>query len=195
VYRILALEGVGEGVANFSPPTTRNPDVVAAYSGEWQTTSIAEAKSRFRDGALWAGGMIGGMQLNSVRVVRPSSHSGSPPTDANLIARGLGIQFTYTTGGRDVGAESSNRGEALTVSESADYEFVFSGFNFNNAGAGQPLTRYGGALPPEGEVALSSTRPGHWTAQLKRDGLYIEIDGPSRELVLDAVDALVPIAG
>lgn len=190
VYRIVTLEAVGEGAANFSPPPPRGGQRVAAYSGERQTITITEARSALGARALWAGHMVGDMKLNLVQVVRPSSHSGTPPTDANLIDRGVGLQLAYSRSGSQETGD-----EVLTVSESADYEFVFSGFNFNNSEAGQPLTRSGGAIPPDGEVALSSTQPGHWTAQLRTAGLFVEVNGPTRELVLKAVDALKPVSG
>lgn len=190
VYRILTLESVDEGAANFSPPAPRGGQRVAAYSGERQTIAITEARSALGARALWAGPVVGEMKLNLVQVVRPSSHSGTPPTDANVIDRGVGLQLVYSMSGSLETAD-----EVLTVSESADYEFVFSGFNFNNAEAGQPLTRSGGAVPPDGAVALSSTQPSHWTAQLRRDGLFVEVNGPTREVVLEAVDALKPISG
>ncbi len=194
-YRIVDLEGIGESAANFTPPAPRNPHAVAAYAGERHTIPVAEAESALGREALWAGPALGNLQLASVQVVRPSSHSGTPPTDANLIGRGLALQLIYSEGGKlGAGGKGMAPGEVVTVSESVDYEYVFSGFSFNNAEAGQPLTVAGGAVPPEGEVALSSTQAGHWTAQLRKDGLCVEVNGPSREVVLDVVRALRPVS-
>lgn len=192
-YRVLALEGVSESRADFTPPTPRSRDVTT-YAGSRSVVSAAEARTLLGGDALWSGSAVGGKRLASIHLLQLSSHSDTPPSHANVIDRGVALQFVY--GERSsLGASAGTAGETVTISESADYEFVFSGFNFNNREAGQPLTLAGGAIPPEGEVALSSTRAGHWTAQLRANGLYVEIGGPSRALVLDAARALKRIDG
>jgi hypothetical protein len=75
------------------------------------------------------------------------------------------------------------------VTESTDYRYVFGSFNFNNAEAGQALTLAGAPVPPEGQVGLSLVT-GRWSAQLRKDGLYVEIDGGSRAAVLEAARSL-----
>lgn len=57
----------------------------------------------------------------------------------------------------------------------------------------------GAPLPPEGRVAIS--RAGSvdgqpvWIAQLRKDGLFVEVSASSRELLLEAVRALRPVPG
>ena len=133
------------------------------------------------------------MALSGVQRVIPSTHSAVPATEENLIERGRGLQLYYGARlerGRFV---ADPREPHLTISQAADYRFIFGNFNFNNAEAGQPLTVAVSPVPREGEAALVSTQEGFWTAQLRKDGLYVEIDGPSRELVLEAARSLRPV--
>ena len=189
-YRVVRLEGIDRDAANFTPPREPARTRIAAYAGRPQVIALDEAASALARRAVWAGPEVDGLALTAVRLVKPSSHSGVPPTEENLISRGRGLQFFY--GGRleNGSIRATPGGRHVGVSVSADWQLLFGSFNFNNAHAGQPLTLAHGAVPPEGQAALTSHEPGYWTAQLQRDGLYVEIDGSSRELVLEAARSL-----
>ena len=191
--RVVTLEGISQEAADFSPPVAQGRQADAPYDDEHQVISISEAASALGREALWAGATLNSLQLASLELVQPSSRSDTPSMDSRLVGRGLVLRLVYSQGGLvdDRGRATSD--ESVTIGESVDYEYVFSGFNFNKRRAGQPLTIAGGAVPPEGQVALTSTQADHWTAQLRKNGLYVEINGSSRELVLDAVRALTPL--
>jgi hypothetical protein len=179
-YRIVVLEGVGEHAADFTPPRA-DPVRVAAFGGGRRQITASEAETELGRPALWAGRELGGLRLDEVQLVTPTMHSASPPTRENRIGLGRGLQVIYG---------EAKRGEPrLAIGQAEDYRFLFGSFNFNNAEVGVPLTIGHSGVPPEGEVALTGGGA-HWTAQLRKDGLFVEIDGPSRELVLEAARSL-----
>jgi hypothetical protein len=180
-YRIVVLEGVGEHAADFTPPRA-DPQRAVAYGGGRRQITQTEAESALGRPALWAGPEVGGLQLADVRLVTPTIHSASPPTPENRVAVGRGLQLVY-------GGEAAEGGARVAIGQAEDYRYLFGSFNLDNAQAGVPLTVGHSGVPPEGEAALTGGG-GYRTAQLRKAGLYVEIDGPSRELVLEAARSL-----
>lgn len=192
-YRVVTLEGMSLDGANLAPPKERKPRSVATFETRRRQIDLLEAPSALGTSALWPGGAVGGLELVGVVRVDASSHSSVPATTENAIASSTGIQLAY--GGEMIAGRHSAKGvDWITVSQSSDYRQVFGGFNFNNGDGIDPRTFGGAAVPREGEVALTLIGHGLWVAQLRADGLFVEIDGSSRALVLEAARSLKLLA-
>jgi hypothetical protein len=195
-YRVIRLEGVSEAAADFRRPVRTERPRIAAFSRNQRTIALAEAGSALGRPALWAGAVVKGANFVAVRLIIPTAHSSFPVTVKNMIGRGRGLTLLYGTSSTTLGKGGVNANPKkpfVFISQAADYRFPFGGFNFNNADAGRPLTIASTPVPPEGELALMSIQAGFWTVQLRKNGLYVEIDGPSRELALAAARALRPL--
>jgi hypothetical protein len=192
-YRIRTLEGVSEHAADFTTPTVPERDRAAVYDSERKIVSVDAAASALGGRPLWAGAAVDGAELSRVTLVHATRHSAMPPTAANEISRGRGLQFSY--GGTLESGQLVHKANRpwVTISQSADYRHGFAGFNFNNAEAGQALTTAHTAVPNDGHAVLQRVDDGLWTVQFKKSGLYIEIDGSSRPLVLSAARSLRPV--
>jgi hypothetical protein len=70
--------------------------------------------------------------------------------------------------------------------------FRFGPGNFNSVDGDQPTTIARAPLPPESQLALSAFGTDNCTGQLRRGGLFVQIDGPSCEIVLRTARHLVP---
>jgi hypothetical protein len=193
IYRIRVLAGVSHEDADFTPPPPPEPHA-AAVGAQHRTITLAEAATALERDVVWPGPEIEGLPLAGVQLAAPWRYSALPLTEANLMGRGRGLQYFY--GGTIVGKHyvPPSDGPSVAVTVSADWEYVFAGFNFNNGEFGQPMTEAGTGVPREGEAAVTSLQQGYWTAQLRRDGLYVEIHGPSRQLVVAAARSLRPLA-
>jgi hypothetical protein len=193
-YRIATLEGVSVEAANFSVPRAPEGSGKGRYAnGGRRTIALEEADSLLGQTALWAGRKVGGADFSLAQYVYGSRHTSLPTTKENEVGRGHGLLFLYgveveKNGGWRVSPGKPN----LSITETADYRFGPG--NFDNGDADRPLTLAGGPVPPAGEVALSSGGPnGGWSGQLEKNGLYVEIQASSRELVLAAARALEPV--
>jgi hypothetical protein len=194
-YRIRTLEGVSESAADFATAKVPDREPAAAVSdAEWETVSVQTAASALGRPPLWAGAAVDGVELSRVTLVHATRHSAMPPTAANEISRGRGLKFSY--GGMVESGQLVHKPNQrwFTISESDDYRHGFAGFNFNNAEAGEALTMAHSPVPSDGQLVLQYVDDGLWTAQFKKSGLYIEIDGSSRPLVLAAAKSLRPVS-
>ena len=66
-------------------------------------------------------------------------------------------------------------GPFLAIGEAADYHYLLSSFNFDNAAnAGMPLATGEVPLSPDGEAVMTESGRSTFTSlQMRRDGLYI----------------------
>jgi hypothetical protein len=181
-YKIVTLEGVAVEAANFTSPVPRPTRAKGRYSSGWRRTiELSEATSRLGRTALWAGPAVEGIALSRVQYIRASRHTGLPTTRRNQVARGRGLMFRYGDGAASV-----------SIVETASYRFGPG--NFDSRQAGRPLALSGAPIPPEGQAALTSIGPDYgWIAQLRKDGLFLEISSRSREVALAAARALQPV--
>jgi hypothetical protein len=189
-YRIATLAGVSVDEADFTaPPPTPASSGRYGDAGRRRIT-LAETHALLGRAPLWAGQSIGGLELSLVQYRWASGHTSLPTTPENRVGRGDGLIFSY-------GVEVDERGgwhvppEDPHVSILESQDFRYGPGNFFRDGL-RPLTVAGGAMPSEGEVALSYLGAS-WVAQLARDGLYVEIQATSRELALAAARALTPV--
>ena len=193
MVRIVTLEGTDPADANFDPPTPpgrRDPEL---YAGSYREGDVAGASAHLGRQAYWAGAAVDGNRLGGVEFARPATYSSTRRTKSSLIATGLGLAFHYGTGpGPRFSAIPGQR--SVTIAETADVGFGFDGFNMSALSiAGEPLTSGYGGVPPQGQIALGSWGGGRWVGQLRKGGLYFEVEAPSRGLVLRAARALEPI--
>ncbi len=195
---IKTIEGISATDADFTPPTAHPQIRVAQYGdGKRQERqgNLTGASTYLGQATFWAGPTVGGSRFSGTRFARPVTYSSAAlnPGPASVIARGRGVTFYYgTTGAPDFNAQP---GQAyISIAETANVGFSFYGFNMQTLGlAGQPLTAAGTAIPPEGELVLSYTGTGgDWTGQTRKGRIDIEIEAPSRTLVIRAAQTLLP---
>jgi hypothetical protein len=193
MYRIRVLAGVSHEDADFTPPPPPAPHA-AAVGAQHRTITLAEAATALERDVVWPGPEIEGLPLAGVQLAAPWRYSALPLTEANLMGRGRGLQYFY--GGTIEGKHylPPADGPSVAVTVSTDWEYVFAGFNFNNGEFGRPMTEAATGVPRDGEAAVTSLQRSYWTVQLQRDGLYVEIHGPSRELVVAAARTLRSLA-
>jgi hypothetical protein len=135
-------------------------------------TSAANVLGR---SAYWAGARVGSLPLTAIERVDASTHSAFPESAANEIGHTTGARFTY--GGHiDERAHptAAPGGPFLAIGEAADYHYLLSSFNFDNANAGMPLATGEVPLPPDGEAVMTESGRSTFTSlQMRRGGLYI----------------------
>ena len=190
--KFVTLEGIDPADADFDPPAPPGPRDPKLYAASYEEGDVAGASAFLGRRASWAGDAVGGSELGGVEFARPATFSSETRTKASLIATGLGLTLHYGTGsGPKFPAIPGRR--AFTIAETADVGFDFHGFTMSELSiAGEPLTSGHGGVPPEGQIALSRWGDSWWVGQLRNNGLYVEIEAPSRALVLRVARALEP---
>lgn len=188
VYRVAVLEGVGVEAADFTPPAQHRPRGIASYNARYENVDIAQAATVLGRPALWAGPSVGGLELARAAVARTSTHSAVPPGEENRTGNSRGLLLRY-------GAEHEAGGDPapyVSVGQAVDVGYRFDSFNFDVTSEGVATGGVGARIPPEGKALITSLG-GWWTIQLRKSGVYVEIDASSRELALEAVAALRPM--
>ena len=195
---ITTIEGITATAADFIPPTPHPQIRVAQYgAGKRQERkgNLAGATLYLGHQTFWAGTRVGESRFSGVRFASPVKYSSRAlhPGPAFVIARGRGVTFYYGTT-RAPGFNAMPGQAYISIAETADIGFAFYGFNMETLGlGGQPLTAAGTAVPPEGELVLSYTGAGGgWTGQMRKGRMDIEIEAPSRDLVIRTAQALMP---
>ena len=194
MYTVVELEGIPRDAADFTESAKQAREIAPYGDGGGRTISLSEANELLGQTALWAGPRVGEVEFSLVQYRWASRNTGSPPTEENRVGSVRGLVFIY---GADVEADGRHYRivpgrKSLSINQAPDHRYGPG--NFDPEGGGPPLTLALAPVPPEGEVALSN--PGfddRWVAQLKRDGLYVEVQATSRELALAAARALRPV--
>jgi hypothetical protein len=190
-FEIESIEGVASDAANFTAPAAHDPHPVALYDSSAEAIDRGAAAQLLGRSAFWAGEAVGSLPLAEIERVDASTHSAFPGTKENEIGHTVGLRFTYgghlDAHGRRVAAPDE---PFLAIAEAADYHYIFSSFNFDNASAGRPLASGEVPIPPDGEAVLTERGSSFTSVQMKRDGLYVEVDGNSRQSVLATAQAL-----
>jgi hypothetical protein len=186
VYTIATLEGVPSipgslKEASSSSDTVGLRDATYAVVGQSAAASVLSRPQ-------WLGNQIDGLDLAGITSADLASYSTPTPQTGSLIATGKALTFYYGTGGApDFQATSS---PYVILAETRDHGFAFHGFNaYQTSGDGSPLGLDGRPLPADGHMLLTEGTT-VWTGQLQAGGLYVEIEGTSRQLVLDAARSL-----
>jgi hypothetical protein len=187
-YTIATLEGVARGAVDFAPPKAVNPHPVALYAGSYELGTLDGASGFLGHDVYWPGQSVAGLPFTGVQFDHPANYSTVPPTPGSMIASGRAVTLYY--GALKPPKFDGAPGDSyLTIGETADIGFAFHGFNMEELSEdGRPLTLARTVVPPEGEAILTDI--GVWVAQLRKGGLYIEIEGQTRDAVVAAAQAL-----
>jgi hypothetical protein len=189
-YTITTLEGVSRNAVDFSPPKTVEPHPVKLYGGSYDLGTLSGATSYLGHQAYWAGKSVDGLAFTGVQLDHPTNYSSETASAESVIASGKAVTFYY--GAPKPPTFDAPPGQPyLSIGETADIGFAFHGFNMEELSEdGQPLTLARTTVPPERQAILTDV--GFWVVQLRKGDVYIEIEGPSREVVVDTARALTP---
>lgn len=190
-YTVTTLEGLSRNAVDFSPPRVVEPHLVKLYGGSYNLGTLAGTTSYLGYQAYWAGNSVDGLAFTGVEFGQPRTYSSETASADSLIASGKGVTFYY--GALKPPTFNASPGQPyLSIGETADIGFAFHGFNMEELSEdGQPLTVARTIVPPEGQAILTDL--GFWIVQLRKGDVFIEIEGPSREIVVEAARALTPI--
>jgi hypothetical protein len=184
LYRVVTLEGVSAmpTVAFASPPATGDQPEPAYSIGRLDDVAS------FVSHPVWAGASIDGLALSGIEIARLSISDHT----AGAGAEKHGITLYYGTNGPPKFGLDGNR-PYVVVAETRDVGFRFHAFNMNQvANSGVPVAQWSGPLPPDGKMILGGGSP-VWIGQMQQNDLYIEIEGSSRDLIVNAATALTLI--
>lgn len=174
IYAVRQLEALPEGAGDFTPPRV---DMAVPQSYGRRPVRIApRAASRVVPGALAVGGSFRGLSL--VKVVETRLSTTFKPDDHVEPRVAKGLEFDYGT--------DDFRGHEpfLVLAETTEPQP-------QNGWLDWPSPRPGEIVVGSDTVMLLST---HWSGLTVKDGIYVTILSPNRELVLAAASALEPFS-
>jgi hypothetical protein len=191
-WTIATLEGMARKRGTFALPPIKKPRTNGRYSNvERRLISIRDASTLLQTQALWAAPGTLPHRFSGVYFENYSRHSALPATKRNTVGRGLGLMFLYGAKIQSNGGWRVPPGTPyISIVETTS--FRYGPGNFPNSSGDQPLTIARAPLPPEGQIALSAFGPDNCTGQLRRNSLFVEIDGSSCAILLRAARHLVP---
>jgi len=172
--RVAEIESVPRDVSYFAKPALSPPRPTGGGFSSGDEITREQAATALERPALWAGPEIGGLSLGTIRLDQVHTDW----TDGRKT-EGRKLELDY--GGK--AAPSLTIGEAASVT--ASYQLGF------NDGGDPPA--------PEGSMVLTGERPVRgsggttWTGNLLFGGMYVQLQGTSRELVLEAARPLRPL--
>jgi hypothetical protein len=172
-WRVVAIESLQRGDASLRAPIPRAPGPYRGDVRGSEPVSRTQAAQLAWE-PLWPGAALAGLPVTAIELQELSR--GFAPNVRAGRTRGEGVRLLYGGGARLV--------EVLQA-PAAEPAYGF--------GSGR-LTFGGNPVPAEGLAELAQVGS-TWLGQLRRDGVYVSIWGPTRELVLDAARALRPIGG
>jgi hypothetical protein len=174
VYTVRRIKALPEGSGNFAPPRLDEPE--PKYHERLPVRIAPRAASHVVPGALAVGNSFRGLSL--VKVVETKLSTVFKPDEhvAPRVARGL--EFDYGT--------DDFRGDEpfLVIAETAEPQQ-------QNGWVDGPMPRPGEVVVGEDTVMLARA---HWNGLTVKDGVYVTILAPNRELVLAAAHALEPFS-
>ena len=174
VYAVRRIDTLPEGSGNFAPPRTTEPE--PEYYERLPARIVPRAATRVVPGALAAGRSFRGLSL--VKVVETKLSTVFKPDEhvAPRVARGL--EFDYGT--------DDFRGDEpfLVIAETAELQP-------QNGWVDAPVPRAGEVVVGVDTVMVARA---HWIGLTVKDGIYVTILAPNRELVLAAARALEPFS-
>jgi hypothetical protein len=174
IYAVRRIETLPEGAGNFVPPRTDRPE--PEYYQRLPVRIAPRAASRVVPGALAAGTSFHGLPL--VKVVETKLSTVFKPDEhvAPRVAKGL--EFEYGTD------DFRDAEPFLIVAETSEPEAL-------NGWLDGPMPRPGEVVVGFDTVMLVRA---HWSGLTVKDGIYLTILAPSRDVVLAAARALEPFS-
>ena len=173
-YAVRRIEALPEGSGDFTPPRIDAPE--PEYFARLPMRIGSAAASRVVPGALAVGGSFRGLSL--VKVVETKLSTVFKPDEhvAPRVAKGLEV---------DYGTDDFRGDEPfLVIAETAEPQQ-------QNGWVDAPLPRAGEIVVGADTVMLARA---HWIGLTVKEGIYVTILAPNRELVLATARALEPFS-
>jgi hypothetical protein len=180
VWHVAKIESVPREASYFAKPSLSAPRPTGGRGSETTTITLEQAGTALERPALWLGERFEGLPFAGAE----STQVHVDYTDGSTHD-GTSLQLTYGTES-PVGKPGTSA-PWLTIGEAASVAGSY-GLGFNDGGdppappASMVLSNFGG------ERAVRGPRP--WVGRLIVDGVYVQLTGSSRELVLGAARSL-----
>ncbi len=194
---VLSIEALPAGSFDFSKPkpTTLPADLRADGIVATDLPGVAEALP----GALWSGGSISSLELTGVSRATLSTPNRRKPaaitgTGIEITEAGIELRYGNSSNTDSLWSEhniaQTEDGRGVVIHEQkANPRAYFWPSPYAAAPAGSLLT-----LPADNMLGERGNL-GKYFGYLEKDGIWVEIEASSRELLLEAARALVPIDG
>jgi hypothetical protein len=177
--RVVEIETIPRDPRDFRPPEPGEPRPGGQTGVEERTLTLAEAATALGRPVFWPGQMVAGVELAQIELMRLTTRW----TDGE-VTKGHALVFQYGASQREAHVEGN---PSLIISEgtSAEEPLSFDVFGGSRPGPGElALVGIGNADGSEGDL---------WFGSMLRDGVYISMRSPQRELILAAARSMVPL--
>lgn len=183
-WRVAEIESIARDPSYFAKPHLSAPRPTNARTSSAADVTPTEAATALERPALWLGRHFGNLALTRISL----SEEEVGYTDGSTHP-GKRLEVTY--------GNASRRGEWVTIREAASVPGSYQ-LGFNDGG--DPPAPEGSLVLQNSSIVARSGGPpppvpehGEWSGRLIADGMYVEVQASSRELLLAAVRALGPI--
>ena len=164
--RVVAIETIPRDPRDFTPPELAGARPIETTGVDKQSLTPAEAATALVSPALWPGRAVDGLELSKIELLRPARRW----TDGRVTVSRL-LMFQY---GADPAVGPRRSWLVITEGTSAE-----------------ETPRFGSEVPPPppGKLRLTGFGGGDgseadfWSASMQRDGVYISLQSPQRELI------------
>jgi len=186
-YDIVSLETLPAGGGDFTPPSEKRALVYDSMRDHIRSISLSDAVETL-PGTVWTGESISGLALSEISRVTLTTHYKAESGLAPLV--GTGIELRY------------GEGLPFSTNKKPGGSFVW----LNEAARPEPIYDWSdAAVPPARSVLASCATPPREPLRanelimngcrglLIENGVYVQIQASSRELLLTAARALRPI--
>ena len=176
--RVVEIETIPRDPRDFEAPGPSEPRPAGQTAVDERRLTPAEAATALGRPAFWPGRAVDGVELAQIDLMRLTT----PWTDGR-VTKGHALVFQYGADRRTAHLEGK---PSLIITEGTSAE--------ENLRFG-----LGGSMPEPGELRLSgagrtdSGEPEMWFGSMQRDGVYISLESPQRDLILAAAKAMVPL--
>ena len=175
-WRVVEIEAISRDPHDFRPPKRAEPRPRTQTGREERTLTPAEAAQALERPALWPGAAVEQLALSKIELMRLTTRW----ADGRVTkSRALVIQYG---GDRRGGAHGE---PSLIITEGTSVEATRGPF------AGTPPAR--GKLWLHGLGMADGSDADVWFGTMQRDGVYISLESPQRELIVAAARAMAPI--
>jgi hypothetical protein len=178
--RVVEIETIARDPRDFARPEPAEPRPGTQTGVEERTLTPAQAATALGRSALWPGPAVEGVELAQIEQIRVTTRW----TNGD-VSEGYALVFRYGESEEDAYREGK---PSLIVTEgtSAEESWAFGLL---------------GGSPEPGELRLVGTafrKPGGiegmvWFGSMQRDGVYISMRSPQRELIVAAARSMTPL--
>jgi hypothetical protein len=179
--RVIDLETIARDARDFARPEPAEPRPGGQTGVEERALTPAQAATALGRPVLWPGPAVEGVELTQIELVRVTTRW----TDGD-VTEGHALVFQYGANERDAYREGK---ASLIVTEGT------------SAAESRTFGPVGGSLPGPDELRLvgfgSRNADGSegrmWFGSMQRDGVYISLQSPQRELIVAAAKSMKPL--